>query len=184
MSALPELINKIAVTRQGSYVRRFHAKPLIGEQNLGHHSFGALSLLLLLHPDPSPLLIKAVLWHDMAEQYVGDVPSPALRDDQAYGLAYLRLETAFLQEKLGLRMTALSRDELDWLWAIDKLECLLFSREQYQLGNMAFARVCSVLWKWFHDEQHRVPAIIQQIVVALKNAPRNVALGDVLDSQD
>jgi len=150
---------------------------------LGHHSFGVVSLLLLLHPNPTLTLLKAVLWHDMAEQYIGDVPSPVLRADAEYGTVYDSLEREFLRRHLGVNLELLSGEEQDWLWAVDKLECLLFSREQYRLGNLAFKETCVVLYAWFAKAIEKVPVPIWQIVHQISAASIETTLEDILNEQ-
>lgn len=161
--ALAQLLSRIHVLQTGANVKRWHTKALIGEQNLGHHSFGALSLLLLLHPAPTMTLVKAVLWHDMAEQYVGDVPSPTLWRNPSFREQYEDIENAFLERMLNIHMENLDPLEVTWLKAVDKLECLLFSREQLRLGNLAFKRTMLVIYQWF-DEQESMPQVVSQLV--------------------
>jgi hypothetical protein len=188
LSALQGLLSKIALTRQGSYVRRFHTKRLIGEQNLGHHSFGVVSLILILHPNPTISLIRAALWHDMAEQYIGDVPSPALRADSEYGTVYESLERDYLSKNLQLHMHSLAFEEHCWLWSVDKLECLLYSREQVQLGNSLFIDTCRILHHWF-DNDFDCPAIVKQIVEKIGQStitainPQILPLEDILNNE-
>lgn len=188
LSELQGLLSKIALTRQGSYVRRFHTKRLIGEQNIGHHSFGVVSLILLLHPNPTIALIKAAQWHDMAEQFIGDVPSPVLRAECEFGTIYDSLEKEFLSKNLNLHLRSLAPEELGWLWAVDKLECLLYSREQVQLGNSLFIDTCRILHHWF-DNSLDCPAIIKQIVEKIGQStitainPQILPLEDILNNE-
>lgn len=47
------LLTRIAATREAGTVRRCHIVPHQGQYNIAQHSYGAVSLLLLLHPHPS-----------------------------------------------------------------------------------------------------------------------------------
>lgn len=173
------MLRKVAFTRQGSYVRRFHTKQVVGEQNLGHHLFGVASLLVILHPNPSAVLLKAVLWHDMAEQVIGDVPSPILRAEPEYGTVYDKIEAEVLLKRLGVNLDHLSAEERGWLWALDKLECLLFSREQVALGNRHFLATCNILYEWF-EKSDNIPHAVRLLVDNLRTLSPEESLMEVL----
>ena len=65
---------------QGGFTKRFHTAPTIREHTVGHHSFGVACICYLLaDAAPSAALLMAALCHDLAEQHVGDVPSPTKR---------------------------------------------------------------------------------------------------------
>lgn len=122
--------------------------PTVGTPTVGAHSFDALSLLLVLNPGASALLIRAVAWHDMAEAVVGDVPSPTLAAFADYGRAYNMAERAYLEQHFGLFLDHLTVDEHAWLAGVDKLECFLYARDQIQLGNTHMYRPYGYLLKW------------------------------------
>lgn len=64
----------------GSQVKRFHTIPTVSENTVGQHSHGvAMFCMLMAGQEASANLLKAALVHDLAEQYTGDVPSPAKR---------------------------------------------------------------------------------------------------------
>jgi 5'-deoxynucleotidase YfbR-like HD superfamily hydrolase len=172
-------LRKIALLRKGGDVKRWHTKPLIGEQTDAQHSFNAVNLLLVLHPNPTITLIKAVLWHDMAEQEVGDVPSPTLWKNGAYGDAYREAENAFLSQKLNLHMATLYHEEMSWLAGIDKLECYLFAREQLQLGNTGMNRTIRALDAWFSENRLGLPEPIMAAYRVIMDVDLYADLEDV-----
>lgn len=64
----------------GSAVRRFHTMCTVTENTVGQHSHGvAMFCMLFEDGKPSAALLMKALTHDLAEQYTGDVPSPAKR---------------------------------------------------------------------------------------------------------
>ncbi len=67
----------------GSEVSRYHTMLTIQKETVGHHSHGVACLVLVLEPQASRSLLIAALYHDLAEQYTGDIPSPAKRQ---YGI--------------------------------------------------------------------------------------------------
>lgn len=131
-------INEIALLRQGNAVRRAHTLRHLGEYTVGQHSADALSLLLLLHPNPSAHLMRAVLWHDVAEAHTGDVPAPAKWRSPDLKNALDAAEDAYLRAQLPTvhrTLMELTADEREWLNAVDSLELMLWAVEQVALGN-------------------------------------------------
>lgn len=130
---------KVAATREGGAVRRCHAIPHHGLYNIAQHSYGAVSLLLLLHPEPSLNLIKALQWHDVGERWLGDMPGPAKTVNERLGEVYEQVEARMLFQ-LGLA-PALTEEEAHWLKAMDVLELWLWCREEEALGNRNVTRM-------------------------------------------
>lgn len=128
---------KVAATREGGTVRRCHGTPHHGLYNIAQHSFGAVTLLLLLHPAPSVDLIKAVQWHDVAERWLGDMPSPAKSTNPELARVYEETEARLLYQ-LGL-LPELQQAEQHWLKAVDLLDLWLWAREEKHLGNQNVA---------------------------------------------
>lgn len=154
-------LRRVIALRNGAAVKRFHTKTIIGEITNGQHLFGAVSLLLLLHPLPTLELIKATAWHDMAEYHVGDTPSPVLWKDPEFNKFYVAKEYNYLRAALGLDMDRLSPEEHAWLLGVDKLDCYLWAREQFQLGNQGARRTLKNLEYWFAGEQHLPKEILE-----------------------
>lgn len=64
--------------RKGNAVRRYHTLNILVEETVGHHSANVAMLCdLLANHQPSANLLKAALYHDLAEQYTGDIPATA-----------------------------------------------------------------------------------------------------------
>lgn len=131
------LITQVRATREAGTVRRCHIVPHHGQYNIAQHSYGAVSLLLLLHPEPSLNLIKAVQWHDVGERWLGDMPAPAKWSNPELGAVYEAAEERVLKT-LGL-LPDLTEEEVNWLKAVDTLELLLWCREEAALGNATVA---------------------------------------------
>jgi 5'-deoxynucleotidase YfbR-like HD superfamily hydrolase len=126
----------VQATREGGAVERFHAMPHTRTYSVASHSYGAVSLLLLLHPAPSIALVKALQWHDVAERWLGDVPATAKWGNVPLAEVYDRTEQEHL-EALGLAQ-ALTLQERHWLKSLDTLELWLWCREEMCLhGNAA-----------------------------------------------
>ncbi len=154
---------RIWALRKGSHVKRWHTERIIGEQTVGKHSLDALSMLLVLHPNPTITLIRAMAWHDMAESRCGDLPSHVLWRHNALRIYYEDLQEDTLQEDFGLHLSQLTEEEKIWINAIDKLEAYLFSIEQVSMGNTGAFEFVERLEKWFR-EQPRLPAAVAQMI--------------------
>ena len=127
------LINQVLAAREGGAVERCHATPHHGTYNNAQHCYGAVSLVLILHPSPSANLIRAVMFHDVAERWLGDVPATGqtgrLRDEYEEAEARIQMD-------LDL-MPLLEDEDHHWLKAVDVLDLWLWTREQLFLGNSA-----------------------------------------------
>lgn len=157
MSSTPPATDVTKAIREGGNVLRCHTMPCLGrDYTVAHHSFNAVSLVLQLHPRPSVNLLKAVAWHDMGERWAGDLPSPALQLNPLLKEAYEIAEQRALI-RAGIRFPMLTPEEKKWLSAVDKLELLLWAREQIFLGNRNAQEYVLALRKWFSDNKDNVP---------------------------
>lgn len=147
---------RIHAAREGGAVERCHGTPHHGSYSVGHHTFNAVSLLLLLHPAPTVELIKTVQWHDVAERWLGDVPSPAKSVDHGFVEPYARAEERVLFQ-LGLCSFGcdLPEEDLRWLKAVDILELWMWTADQLMLGNrmvLRMRRSCEEVLDRYRDE--------------------------------
>lgn len=129
---------QILAAREAGRVHRCHVLPGPG-YDLAQHSYGALSLLLLLHPSPSLGLIKAVLWHDVAERWLGDLPQTAKMDNPELTAVYEAAENRILR-KLAM-FPELDAEEQRWLRAVDVVDFLLWCFEEVHTGNKYLEKV-------------------------------------------
>ena len=139
-----EFHKELLLMREAGYVTRYHTMRHIGHQSDAEHSAQALVLLMMLHPGPSKDLIWAVLCHDMAELFAGDSPAPALRMNDAFREGYHAVEWEVFRTKFPTVFAVMKRltaDDLKWLKAVDRLELVLWCRDQQKLGNTYAAEV-------------------------------------------
>jgi 5'-deoxynucleotidase YfbR-like HD superfamily hydrolase len=128
---------KILALREGGNVTRCHGIPHVGSYTNASHSWHAAILLLELYPGTvPPRLMNSMLLHDIAERWVGDMPSPAASHWPELGEAYRKAEAEVQMELLGYRPEMdLSPEDFSWLKSIDRLELYLWCHEQYGMGN-------------------------------------------------
>ncbi len=126
-------LQKVLRLRAGGAVKRYHTFPTIGNQDVGTHSHAVAVFILAMHPNPSFNLIKACLFHDLAEYDTGDCPANVKWAYPAMG-AMLKLAESFIDDQLGLTVE-LTEEEDQWLKLADTLEYCLYALEQRRLGN-------------------------------------------------
>lgn len=136
--------------RMAGKVERCHAIPTQGSYTVGQHSYDALGLLLCLYPgEPSITLVKAMLWHDSTEQWLGDLPSPTKMQIEGIRELYEGMENELLEKVLRVPTSdALTEEENKWLRACDLLELYLFCQDQEMVGNQwtrPIKNVCRLL---------------------------------------
>lgn len=150
----------VTMLREASHVKRCHTMAIIGEYTVGQHSFDMVTLLLALHPHASRELIIACLAHDLAERWVGDIPAPTKWSDPMLNGHLEKLEHSIL-DKLGLNVV-LNPIEARWLHGLDRVELLLWSKDQLAMGNQSAANVVAALLRWFQNNE--LPEALKRFV--------------------
>ena len=89
---------QILLAIEGGRVKRCHCFPTHSNQTVGLHTFNAVSMLLILCPDPTINMIKALQFHDMAERCLGDMPAPAKERNPDLCSHYEDVERNILKE--------------------------------------------------------------------------------------
>jgi hypothetical protein len=64
---------------EGGETARFHTCTMLRPDTVGQHSYGVACVMMHVYPAAPARLLRACLKHDMAEQFTGDMPSPAKR---------------------------------------------------------------------------------------------------------
>lgn len=154
---------RILTAREAGYVRRCHTIPIIGEYTVGKHCYDALSILLILHPEPSLNLIKAVLWHDVAERWTGDTPAPAKWSNPDLNFHLREMENRILRLR-GFKFELTAEEEC-WLRGVDMLEFLMFAYEQIQMGNKCMSAYFHKARNVFISAPHHYPTICFEIAI-------------------
>lgn len=118
----------------GAEVTRYHTVFTINKETVGHHSHGVAMMALMIDPSASASLLKAALYHDLAEQVVGDIPSPAKREFDL-GRKLDELEDSII-EQAGIEIPDLTPEESRVLKLADIAQGALFCAREIQLGNV------------------------------------------------
>lgn len=121
-------------------VRRWHTHPHITPQNVADHSWGVVAILYIICADPSPGLIRAAVFHDIAEIHTGDIPSGvkwAFPEMKAVSDACEKTVHA----KFDL-MPTLNEYESELLKWADLMELALYCHHEWLLGNTFAEETC------------------------------------------
>jgi len=133
------LKDKILAAREAAAVKRFHTFPHIKEQTVGQHSFNMLCMLFQLFEEPSLNLIKAVIYHDFGERWVGDVPATARWLNEDFKKSIDSLEEQ-VRKNYGFYVE-LNEEELSILKSLDALELFYWAMDESSLGNKNAAEI-------------------------------------------
>ena len=133
----------------GAEVVRYHTVTTLQRETVGHHSHGVACLVLLLEPEASRQLIKAALYHDLAEQYTGDTPSPVKREC-GIGEQIDQLERRFMVEA-GVIYPELTPEETRTLKLADIAHGALFCLREMSLGNRRMRAVYNRYISYAHQ---------------------------------
>lgn len=130
---------KLCALRASGKVVRWHTVPYWAgnRQEVSQHTFGVLLILCHICPEELNLstnLLKAALYHDLAEQAIGDIPSPTKWMSGEFGTRLDDLEASVL--KLLVEYDTPSTYERQLLMAADILDHCLVVTEQYAMGNI------------------------------------------------
>lgn len=155
-------VRRLKLALEAAYVDRCHTRRVIGEYNVGVHSFNMLTMLRLLWPTlklgaiPTSL-VWAIHDHDIPERLVGDTPRNAKphvwRSDNADKVEQQIIEELFAR----YHYDDLTADEVRWLHGLDVLEFYAFCLDQRHLGNRNFDKDMSRCEEFFHNNAHLVP---------------------------
>lgn len=158
--------SRIRAIRESGQVQRLHTCPHIGDASVASHCFNAVSMLYVLNPAPSHNLVRALLWHDSAERWVGDVPGcTKVRYPELKALLD-KIEDDYLER---MRLTyQLSDDEAWWLKEMDMLELLLYTQDQMALGNRHIIPTYDDCVAWFHSHRGSLHQSVDDALVILE----------------
>jgi len=158
---LPSDVSKIKFAREGARVERTHACPGIGSHSVGVHSFNMLTLLLIMKPDASGELMRAVIQHDIPERITGDIPHPAKKAGLQDDAAQQEIENYLNVLVFGHdALLDLNEDEVKWLKGLDMLEFYLYCRDQQMIGNRSIITKLNAVREYMHRYRANYPEAI------------------------
>lgn len=134
MLSRKSLRQQIDFIHAGEGTKRYHTVRTIKDQTVGAHSFSVIWLVYMLTSGNADVhLLMAGAVHDLAENFAGDMPSPAKRVLDI-GEAVARLEGQLLREH-SLNFL-LSPADVRILKMADRMSGILFCIEERTMGNV------------------------------------------------
>ena len=133
----PTGIDMVQALRESSFVERLHAMPHHTPYPVGLHCYNMVMMLRVLWPGNQPppeVLVWAILTHDFAERWVGDMPYPAKQISPDLGAKLLDLER-FIEHKTLGSVTYVPPEYEPWLKALDLAELFCWCEDELAMGN-------------------------------------------------
>lgn len=119
---------------RGGYVMRYHTTPEVGAgQNVGEHTWRACVIMHTLWPDVSREALLHMMYHDVAEAELGDLPAPTKWKYAALAKEYSKAEKEY-ETLLGVHSKLNDQDAQRCKMA-DMLELILHCARQLVMGN-------------------------------------------------
>jgi 5'-deoxynucleotidase YfbR-like HD superfamily hydrolase len=157
--SISELLN-------AAYTRRFHTvRDNTEVQTIGEHSFGVSLIICNLHPNPTVNLLKAAIYHDLAEKELGDIPGQAKWRFQDYDKAFLKAERV-VNIEYGIEVFLEPEEQL-WLACADMLELYLYSIYRSGLVRAEpaiWSAIRGRVYEWFNSRLDVIPPEIAREV--------------------
>jgi 5'-deoxynucleotidase YfbR-like HD superfamily hydrolase len=128
--------------RDGNHVRRWHTRRVHHQETVGEHTANVMAIVFALchTKPPSSHLMSAVLMHDTAEQWTGDVPATAKWDSPELRGALEELEDRKMLENFLVFPDLTEKERLVLKWA-DMLDLCYYCLDELRLGNANMAEV-------------------------------------------
>lgn len=146
-------ISKLNIYRKGLRVERLHTVFHIAPYNNGFHSANAALIaheLCVLNGMNSASIIRYMLLHDVAEGYVGDIPSNVKKDYPEIKSVLDRIEHKW-EEQYIPDMPDLHHSEMAIAKASDAIELGMYCIEELKLGNQNILHVLDNIIRYMQD---------------------------------
>ena len=132
-----ENLTKLHARLKGGHVVRYHTRPELGDgQNVAAHTWRAIVILQTLYSDASKNCILHLLYHDVAEAEVGDVPATTKWNYPKINELMVKAERAYeLSIGVGDIVHKITEEDKQMCDIVDKLELVLHCYRLMQQGN-------------------------------------------------
>jgi len=163
---------RLIALREAASVMRCHTMRAHHRPSIADHCYNMVNMLLVLHPDPPINLVKACMWHDVPERWLGDMPAPTKWRVEGFE----KMESHVLSAlQLGF---SLSEEDQRWLQGLDMTEILLWAKEELSLGNQNVGNLVKRVS--FKLQQDYNDGILPTEIAAFLDNHRQVRLSDDL----
>jgi len=165
---------RLWLMRRGGQVLRFHTEPFFRRQTVAEHTFGALLILYEIADNVTPNLVRALLLHDLGEQYTGDLPAPAGWRNPQVRQSLDQDERQFLQQFGTVTITDEERRLLEAADALDLCFTVLENLAEGRLDALSMVErllepqvksrvsVNERSWRLYDEWRKRAQALCEQ----------------------
>ena len=162
-------MSNIGMQLSAAKIKRYHTAIIVGEQNVGEHTYGVCQLVRHFTNDNwSKELMCAALDHDVLEFYTGDMPHPTKKMFPELCMELRHVEDDLQQElQMSYRLT---EEEQVILRCADLLEAAQFGLYQLALGNQYGRQIIGAIELAFVKlDSGKVPQAARDMMVEIAN---------------
>jgi 5'-deoxynucleotidase YfbR-like HD superfamily hydrolase len=154
-------MNTTELIEKNGRVTRYHTERVLHPETIAEHSWGvAMLCIALTNGNPSMNLLKAALYHDLAEHVTGDTPAPAKWNSPKLKEALTDIEWAF--HKSTKTEVELTDDEMEIFKMADMLQLCIYCQSEWSMGNRTLTKIWHNGWDWLY-ENFQLPSLVLQI---------------------
>lgn len=146
--------NRIEFFLDGAETERYHTIRTLQRETVGHHSHGVAMFVVLMGGGMA--VLRAALFHDLAEHILGDLPSPA-KKKYGIGEQVNELEEQLL-EGVGFNVELDVRSERILKFA-DIFQGMSFCSREVKMGN---AKLVSVFYRYKTYAEELIPCGVER----------------------
>lgn len=144
-------LRRLVAIRTGGATERCHGIRHHGSYSVAAHTWGVLALLYVLWPEDLPRLAAVILFDDVPEGWVGDVPAPTKRYNPAVKAACDDMDHKVLDLLQLPSARNLSAEDRAKFKACDQLDLYLWAAEEVEGGNRHASCVVRELERYFEE---------------------------------
>jgi 5'-deoxynucleotidase YfbR-like HD superfamily hydrolase len=144
---LNDIFRFLCIAKQAAGVGRFHTVRTITQNRVDGHSWGVAVLCdIICGGKPDAYLLRAALYHDLAEVDTGDIPATAKWSSEELA-GYVKGREKFFSdhlERFNISPYLNDQEKLVLKWA-DSLDGMFYCWEEKNLGNRFMDHT---FWNW------------------------------------
>lgn len=167
--------------RNGQVVRK-HTMENIRAENIGEHTWGVVTLLLMAWPGVKPNIVVGAQFHDSGERATGDMPGPTKWANPVLESEMDRLEHEHIQrtlpEHLRDDITTLTENEWAVIEIFDRAEfCISMGRERRLVNTYAmiyFERALTKMEQVIETHLDAFEKMDPELVVGIRQLHREI----------
>ena len=166
---------QILALREAGEVERAHGTPHHGEYSVAKHSYNMACMAMVLYPGPihhRARVIEAILMHDFAERWTGDLPAPVKWEFPELKKS-LEKATEATHDAFDLERPDLSEKDRWFVKSLDIGELYLWCCDQLRLGNQNINQFRDTCTRWVSEHRAHMPAEFMEFWISIHHDLQN-----------